>query len=61
MLNISYRKVGGLRFVKIGRLTFMWCVSRRYSQARSKPLHAGSRRRTQRAQPVQPLLLTGLR
>lgn len=29
-LNISYRKVGGLRFVKIGRLTFSWSVSREY-------------------------------
>lgn len=30
MLNVSYRKVGGLRFIKIGRLTLMWCVSRQY-------------------------------
>jgi len=30
MLNISYRKVGGLRFVKLGRLTFMFCLSRAY-------------------------------
>ena len=30
MINISYRKVGGLRFIKLGRLTFMWCVSRQY-------------------------------
>jgi len=52
MLNISYRKVGGLRFLKLGRLTFMWCVSRQY-----KPLHAGSIRRSQRAQSA-PLLLT---
>ena len=30
MINISYRKVGGLRFVKIGRFTFMFCLSRQY-------------------------------
>lgn len=26
-LNISTRKVGGLRFLKLGRLTFMFCIS----------------------------------
>ncbi len=26
---MSYKKVGGLRFVKLGRLTFMFCVSKR--------------------------------
>jgi hypothetical protein len=30
-INISTRRVGGLRFVKIGRFTFMFCVSREYS------------------------------
>lgn len=30
MFNFSTRRVGGLRFVKIGRLTFMFCVSRDY-------------------------------
>jgi len=30
MFNISYRKVGGLRFIKIGRLTIMFCVSQCY-------------------------------
>jgi hypothetical protein len=54
MFNVSYRKVGGLRFLKLGRLTFMWCVSRQY-----KPLHAGLIRRTKRVNPVSaPLLLT---
>ena len=55
MFNISYRKVGGLRFLKVGRLTFMWCVSRQY-----KPLsNAGSRRRSKRTHSVaSPLLLT---
>lgn len=28
--NISTRRVGGLRFLKIGRLTFMFCLSREY-------------------------------
>jgi hypothetical protein len=60
MFNISYRKVGGLRFLKLGRLTFMACVSRQF-----KPLNAGSalnaasRRHSQRVNPVSaPLLLT---
>jgi hypothetical protein len=27
VFNISTRKIGGLRFVKLGRLTLMFCVS----------------------------------
>lgn len=30
MINFSTRKVGGLRFVKLGRFTFMFCLSRSY-------------------------------
>jgi hypothetical protein len=30
MFNISTRKVGGLRFVKFGRFTFMFCLSKEY-------------------------------
>jgi hypothetical protein len=30
MFNICTRKVGGLRFIKLGRLTFMFCLSREY-------------------------------
>jgi len=30
MFNISYRKVGGLNFLKLGRFTFMVCLSRQY-------------------------------
>jgi hypothetical protein len=30
MLNISWRRVGGLRFLKLGRLTLMVCLSREY-------------------------------
>jgi hypothetical protein len=29
-LNISTRKVGGIRFVKIGRLCFAFCITREY-------------------------------
>lgn len=29
-LNVSTRKVGGLRFLKIGRLTISWSVSKVY-------------------------------
>jgi hypothetical protein len=47
MINVSTRKVGGLRFVKIGRLTMMFCVSRQY-----RPLGERTRR------PVpRPMLL----
>jgi hypothetical protein len=28
MFNLSYRKVGGLRFLRIGRLQFSFCVCR---------------------------------
>jgi len=30
MFNISTRRVGGLRFVKIGRFTFIFCISREF-------------------------------
>jgi hypothetical protein len=30
MINFSTRKVGGLYFIKLGRLTFMVCLSKRY-------------------------------
>lgn len=30
MFNISVRQVGGLRFLKVGRMTFMFCLSREY-------------------------------
>ena len=30
MFHISYRKVGGLRFLKVGRLYFSFAVTSRY-------------------------------
>ena len=30
MLNICTRRVGGIRFLKIGRLCFSFCFTRRY-------------------------------
>jgi hypothetical protein len=30
LFNISYRKVGGLRFLKLGRLCFSFCVTAEY-------------------------------
>jgi hypothetical protein len=30
MFNLSYRKVGGIRFVKLGRFCFSFCVCREY-------------------------------
>lgn len=38
MINFSTRKVGGLRFIKLGRFTFMFCLSRQY-----KSLHADTK------------------
>ena len=32
MFNISTRRVGGIRFLKIGRFTFSFCVARSYRQ-----------------------------
>jgi hypothetical protein len=26
---MTYRKIGGLHFVKLGALTFSWCISKR--------------------------------
>lgn len=34
MFNISYRKVGGLRFIRIGYLSFSWCISRKQAAKR---------------------------
>jgi hypothetical protein len=30
MFHISTRRVGGLRFIKIGRLCFSFCLTREY-------------------------------
>jgi hypothetical protein len=30
LFNISTRRVGGIRFLKIGRFTFSFCVARSY-------------------------------
>jgi hypothetical protein len=30
MWNISAKKVGGIRFIKVGRLCFSICVTRQY-------------------------------
>ena len=30
MFNFSYRRVGGLRFVKLGRLVFSFCIANEY-------------------------------
>jgi hypothetical protein len=34
LFNISTRRIGGIRFVKIGRLTMSYCVSRAYKPVR---------------------------
>jgi hypothetical protein len=38
IINISTRKVGGIRFVKIGRLCLSFCVTKRY-HALNAPKH----------------------
>lgn len=30
LFNVQFRRVGGLRFLKLGRLTVSWSVSREY-------------------------------
>jgi hypothetical protein len=30
VFNVSYRRVGGLRFLKIGRLCFSFCLTREF-------------------------------
>ena len=30
MINFSYRRVGGMRFLKLGRLCCSWCVTKSY-------------------------------
>lgn len=37
-LNISTRKVGGLRFIKVGRLCVSFCITRRYRDI-NQPKH----------------------
>lgn len=37
MFNFSARKVGGLTFVKLGRLTFSYSISRAYRAMATKP------------------------
>ena len=37
MFNISYRKIGGITFLKIGRLFFSFGISRYYRSLNSKP------------------------
>lgn len=46
MVNVSYRKVGGLNLLKIGRLTFSWSVSKKYKPikgSRAATLHPAMR------------------
>jgi hypothetical protein len=37
MINFSTRKVGGIRFVKLGRFCFSFCVTRSYVPVGHKP------------------------
>lgn len=34
VINADYKRVGGIRFLKIGRFTFSFCVSRSYRPIR---------------------------
>ena len=36
LFNVSSRKFGSVRFVKIGRLTISWCVGREYRPFKSE-------------------------
>jgi hypothetical protein len=37
-LSVSYRHIGGLHFIKIGRITLMWCVSKPARSLRARSL-----------------------
>ena len=37
--NISFRRVGGINFLKLGRITIMWCVSRERRPMRPVPVY----------------------
>ncbi len=39
MINISYRRVGGLRILKIGRLCLSFCVSSSYRPIKGTAAH----------------------
>lgn len=39
MLNISHRRVGGLRFIKLGRLTVSFSVSKAYKPLKGSAAH----------------------
>ena len=32
MINFSTRRVGGLRFIKLGRLCFSFCITKEYKR-----------------------------
>ena len=36
LFNIDYRRVGAIRFLKLGRVTVSWSVSRRFSPIGSR-------------------------
>lgn len=38
-MNVSFRKVGGLRFLKIGRLTVSFCVTAKYRPIKRPAVH----------------------
>lgn len=46
MFNFSYRKVGGLRFIKLGRLTFSWSIAAAYRPVRTEQQSLSRRART---------------
>lgn len=50
MFNISTRRIGGIRFIKIGRFCFSFCVTREYI-----PLTVANSRRYRRYDDYIPL------
>jgi hypothetical protein len=46
IFNVSHRKVGGLHFVRIGRLGFSWYIT-------SKPVHKEPRTHTRQLDDVK--------
>lgn len=44
IFNVRHRKVGGIRFLRIGRLQFSFCLCRSFAKA-EKPAHSRARGR----------------
>jgi len=56
MLNVSYRKVGGLRFVRIGKLGFSWYITNKPARPPTVDEVMAQYRKSQRTHARGPVL-----